>query len=69
MFVRDGEGRGWLTQVTRDGAGCYPVARKGVCSHTPRCWPTGVGEEAVGSYQVMRKALVVGVGEKGGYWL
>lgn len=57
MFVKDGEGRGWLSQVVREGAGFYPVARKGVCGHTPRCWPTQVVEEGVGLYQVIRKAL------------
>lgn len=38
MFVKDAEGRGCLSQVMREGAGCHPVARKGVSGHTSRCW-------------------------------
>ena len=36
MFVKDGEGRGWLSWVWRASAGFYPVVRKGICCHTHR---------------------------------
>ena len=61
MFVKDGEGRGWLSQVWRASAGFLPVGRKGVCCHTQAVQGGGgchrLGRRVSGWYQVMRKAF------------
>lgn len=57
MFVKDGEGRGWLSQVWREAS-----AGKERCllSHPPAVREvlavTGWGGRVSGWYQVMRKA-------------
>lgn len=76
MFVKDGEERGWLSQVWRASAGFYPVGRKGVCCHTQAVQGGGGchGEEGVwlvsGNEESFwlrrrRKVLAVRVSEPG----